>query len=858
MYVFNKILVNPQLPKRIERLGDISQNLWWSWNTEFLRLFKKIDIDLWETVEKNPVKFMKLVSQEKLEKVCEDEEFLSEYDKIVENFDGYMNTKNTWYARNYPNNQDDTIAYFSAEYGLDQTMPIYSGGLGILSGDHLKTASDMGIPLVGIGILYKEGYIHQLIGAFGEQLNIYKENEIDNFPISKVKDENGDDLIIFVKFPKRRLYLKIWQVNVGRIKLYLLDADIDENSSEYRSVTKQLYGGDREMRISQEIVLGMGGISLLRHIGVNPTVFHMNEGHSSFLLLERIKNVMKDKEVSFDIARDIVSSQTVFTTHTPIPAGNDIFTMDLMNKYFKDYWVRLGITQDEFLRLGMKENGSYDDGFNMGILALRIAGKKNGVSKLHGEVSREIFSDVWPNIAPNESPITYVTNGIHTTTWLAQDLKTLYNKYLQPYWQDKIYDDEIWKKINNIPNKELWKAHLVRKQKLMEMARQNLVTRYRRNNMNYQDITDIVEKFNPDALTIGFARRFIDYKRAVLIFKDLERITEILNIPNKPIQLVFAGKAHPLDWQGQGIVKYIHELSMKPQFKGKIFLLENYSMSISRYMVSGVDVWLNTPRRPMEASGTSGQKASVNGVINFSISDGWWAEGYNQKNGWIIGTNDEYDNYENQDRVDSNSIYDTLENKIVPLYYDRNEDGIPEGWIEKMKNSIISTGGKYSTERMLKEYTENLYMPLVNLHDEYFTDLQKVSEYNDWKNEIKKSWDEIQITEEGNADDVTIDAGKKVEVRCNVKLPNISVENIEVQVYYGTIKDDGTIEKLGIIPMVLDEKETKKKDDGSYTFVSSIELNNGGNYGYTFRVLPKHEMLLDSTNLNLIKWITTK
>ena len=858
MYVFNKILVNPQLPKRIERLGDISQNLWWSWNTEFLRLFKKIDIDLWETVEKNPVKFMKLVSQEKLEKVCEDEEFLSEYDKIVENFDGYMNTKNTWYSRNYPNNLNDTIAYFSAEYGLDQTMSIYSGGLGILSGDHLKTASDMGIPLVGIGILYKEGYIHQLIGAFGEQLNIYKENEIDNFPISKVKDENGDDLIIFVKFPKRRLYLKIWQVNVGRIKLYLLDADIDENSSEYRSVTKQLYGGDREMRISQEIVLGMGGISLLRHLGINPTVFHMNEGHSSFLLLERIKNVMKDKEVSFDIARDIVSSQTVFTTHTPIPAGNDIFTMDLMNKYFKDYWVRLGISQDEFLRLGMKENGSYEDGFNMGILALRIAGKKNGVSKLHCEVSREIFSDVWPNIAPNESPITYVTNGIHTTTWLAQDLKDLYNKYLEPYWQDKIYDDNIWKKISNIPNKELWKAHLVRKQKLMEMARQNLVTRYRRNNMNYQDISDIVEKFNPDALTIGFARRFIDYKRAVLIFKDLERITEILNIPNKPIQLVFAGKAHPLDWQGQGIVKYIHELSMKPQFKGKIFLLENYSMSVSRYMVSGVDVWLNTPRRPMEASGTSGQKASVNGVINFSISDGWWAEGYNQKNGWIIGTNDEYDNYENQDRVDSNSIYDTLENKIIPLYYDRNEDGIPEGWIEKMKNSIISTGGQYSTERMLKEYTENLYMPLINLHDKYFTDLQKVSEYNDWKSEIKKSWDEIQITEEGNADDVTIDAGKKVEVRCNVKLPNISVENIEVQVYYGTIKDDGTIEKLGIIPMVLDEKETKKRDDGSYTFVSSIELNTGGNYGYTFRVLPKHEMLLDSTNLNLIKWMTTK
>ena len=439
MYVFNRITVNPQLPKRIEKLSVIANNLWWSWNTEFLKLFRKIDKDLWENCGKNPVKFLREVSQENLEKVAKDIIFLKEYDKCVENFEDYMNSNNTWFASQYPENKKDLIAYFSAEYGLDETIPIYSGGLGILSGDHLKSASDLGIPLVAVGLLYKNGYFHQKINGAGDQETEYHDIDLYNLPIHPVKTDEGDDLTIYIKFPKRRIYLKVWQVNVGRIKLYLLDSDIEKNNPEDRDVTLRLYGGDQEMRIRQEIVLGMGGVNLLtRELKLKPTVYHMNEGHSSFLTLELIKNIIKEKQVSFDVARDIVSSMTVFTTHTPVPAGNDIFPISLVEKYFKEFWPRLAITREEFLKLGMKPCEDLEPGFNMGILALKIAGKKNGVSKLHGAVSRELFGDVWPEIAANESPIGYVTNGIHTCSWLAPNLKTLYNKYLVPYWQDKI------------------------------------------------------------------------------------------------------------------------------------------------------------------------------------------------------------------------------------------------------------------------------------------------------------------------------------------------------------------------------------------------------------------------------------
>lgn len=854
MYLFNRITVNPQLPKRINKLATVANNLWWSWNTEFLRLFQRIDMDLWEQSNKNPVKFLKHVSQEKLEDAAKDVTFLKEYDKIVEEFEDYMNSKNTWFSKNYPEEKGDLIAYFSAEYGLDQTIPIYSGGLGILSGDHLKSASDLGIPLVAVGLLYKDGYFNQKIDGEGQQQCEYNEIDLYDLPINPVKNEVGEDLIIYVKFPKRRLYLKVWSINVGRIKLYLLDSDIEKNNPEDRDVTLKLYGGNQEMRIRQEIVLGQAGVELLtKYLKLNPTVYHMNEGHSAFLTLEIIKNIIAEKQVSFEVAKDITSSKTVFTTHTPVPAGNDIFPLDLVERYFKDFWPRLGLSREEFLKLGMKPVKELENGFNMGILALKIAGKKNGVSKLHGAVSRELFGDVWPNIVANESPIGYVTNGIHTCSWLAPKMKELYNQYLMPYWQDSMYQDKVWEKINTIPDEKLWNVHNERKAKLLKLVKENTTERLRRSGYSYEDINEIVSKINPNALTIGFARRFATYKRATLIFKDLERITQILNNADRPVQLIFAGKAHPADKEGQDLIKFIHQVSMMPQFKGKIFLLENYNIAMSRYLISGVDVWLNNPRRPMEASGTSGQKASVNGVINFSVLDGWWAEGYNQKNGWTIGNNSEYDSYEAQDQADSQSLYRTLEEKIIPTYYNRENSNIPQKWIGFMKNSILSTGGKYSTARMLVDYTNQYYMPLAKLTKKYYLDIDTVAEYNGWKKDLYRNWKDIQITQTDNFDNITIDAGNKIEVGCEVELPNIDIENIEVEVYYGKILENGIVENVSIIPMELTDSDEEQR---KYYFTAKIELTTGGNYGYTFRVMPKNEMILEPANLDLVKWIT--
>ncbi|MBE5805126.1 MAG: glycosyltransferase family 1 protein [Clostridiales bacterium] len=853
MYVFNKITVTPQLPERIKELSKIANNLWWSWNSEFLRLFKQIDIDLWERVEKNPVKFLRLVSQDKLNEIIQDNNFLKKYDELVENFNNYMESKNTWFLKNYANNKNDVIAYFSAEYGLDEIMQIYSGGLGILSGDHLKSASDLGVPLVAVGLLYKSGYFHQKINAYGEQETEFRNIDVLNLPMKELKNDKKENVIVDVKLPRGVLHLKVWQINVGRVNLYLLDSDLEENIEEYRDITSTLYGGNQETRIQQEIVLGMAGVKLLHQLKINPTVYHMNEGHSSFLIIELINQIMSEKKVSFNIARNIVSSKTVFTTHTPVPAGNDIFPMALIETYFQGMWDRFGISKEQFLEMGIAPNSKIQtSGFNMGILALKIAGKKNGVSKLHGAVSRELFSEVWPNIIAHESPITHITNGIHTCTWTAPNLKKLYNKYLIPFWQDMLYDDSIWKNVKNIPDKDLWDAHVDRKRKLLALVKDNTAERLKRNGYTYEQISKVVSGLNPNALTIGFARRFATYKRATLIFRDLERITQILNDKSRPVQLIFAGKAHPADKEGQELIKFIHEISMKPQFKGKVFILEDYSIGMSRYLVSGVDVWLNNPRRPMEASGTSGQKASVNGVINFSILDGWWAEGYNATNGWKIGVNADYNNYEVQDNDDSESIYNTLEKKIIPSYYSQNDKGYSNSWLNMMKESIISTGSKFSTSRMLVDYVNNLYMPLCNLTNKYYSNLQYVTEFEEWKKKMSYCFKDIKIKQKDNIDNETIDAGKVINVKCSVELPDVLVQNVEVQVYYGQIEDTGVISNAVVIPMKLKNSDVSKK---IYNYEAEVELTTGGNFGYTFRVMPKHKMLLDAENMNLVKWI---
>ena len=850
MYIFNRVTVVPQLPDKIKRLTEIANNLWWSWNTEFLKLFQLIDIDLWETVGKNPIKFLKLVNQDKIEQISEDSEFLKQYNKVVENFDNYMNSKDTWFSKKYAGNKNDLIAYFSAEYGLDEIIPIYSGGLGILSGDHLKSASDLGLPFVAIGLLYKNGYFHQKINSRGEQCSEYHNIDLYNLPILPVKDKMEDDVIIDVALGDRTLYLKLWQINVGRVKLYLMDSDIEQNEEDLKNITLRLYGGDKEMRIRQEIVLGMAGVKALEKLGYKPTLYHMNEGHSSFLILQLIYNIMQEKQVSFEIAREIATVETVFTTHTPVPAGNDIFDITLVEKYFKEFWPKLGISREDFLKLGMKENEGFEQGFNMGILALKIAGKKNGVSKLHGEVSRELFSEVWPNIAEDESPITYVTNGIHTCSWLAPNLKKLFNEYLPPYWQDKIELDSTWQKIDSIPDEKLWNAHYERKEKLMRLIKQNITERYVNSGVGYDKIGELVNALNPKALTIGFARRFATYKRATLIFKDIARLTQILNDEKRPVQIVFAGKAHPQDKEGQDLIKYIHEISLMPQFKGKIFILENYNIGMSRYLISGVDVWLNNPRRPMEASGTSGEKASVNGVVNCSILDGWWAEGYDGTNGWAIGTNATYNSYDEQDKADSNSLYHILENKIIPAYYNQDSRGVSEEWLTLMKNSIKTTGGKYSTSRMVIDYINELYMPLCNLNKKHFQNLDEVMAFAEWKRKVKQNWQNIKITQDRNVDNAKFNAGSQITVNCEVEFPDIDENNAEVQDYYRQEQKNGNIKN------VFNYKKKKiGEENGKSFYETTIDLTTGGNFGYTFRVMPKHEMLVDSENLDLVKWI---
>ena len=851
MYLFGKITVNPQLPERINKLSEISNNLWWSWNSEFLRLFQFIDLDLWLKVNKNPIKFLQNVSQDCLEKAAFNEDFLSKYDIISENFTNYINSKNTWFSKNYPNNKKDLIAYFSAEFGLDEIIPIYSGGLGILAGDHCKSASDLGIPFIGVGLLYKHGYFNQNITPDGSQESIYKPVNIYELPVIPVADSNGNDMVVSVDFPDRKVYLKVWKINIGRVSLYLLDSDIDLNHDNDKQITLKLYGGNQEMRIQQEIILGIGGMNVLKALNLNPTIFHMNEGHCSFVTLELIKNLMHEKDISFEIARDIASAKTAFTTHTPVPAGNDIFPISLVEKYFKNYWAELGINREEFLKLGMKAD-TFESTFNMGVLALKIAGKKNGVSKLHGEVSRELFSDLWTNFDGEDSPITHVTNGVHTCSWLAPNLKDLYNKYFQPYWQENIHDNSVWEAIENIPDEELWNIHQRQKEKLLNLVKNNVKEQLQEINENYELIKELENSLNPNAFTIGFGRRFATYKRATLIFKDLERITKLLNDPLKPVQLVFAGKAHPADIEGQDLIKTIHELSKMPQFKGKIFILENYNISIARYLVSGVDIWLNNPRRPMEASGTSGQKASINGVPNFSILDGWWAEGYTGTNGWAIGDDTVYSSHEDQDIADSNSIYNLLENEIIPKYYEKDFNGVSHVWARLMKNSIKTCGGNYSTSRMLVDYVKNLYIPLINVTNKYYNKSENVTKYNNWKHNLYEAWNTIEVIQNNNMSDVSINAGNSISIGCDVFLNNISPDDITVQVYYGRFTENGNLENTTIIPIELTSKDKKQN---KYTYETKLNLSTGGQYGYTFRVIPKNDMLLEPHNLNLVKWL---
>lgn len=702
----------PKLPPRISRLNRLAYNLWWSWNPEARRLYTTIDPELWEYVYHNPVKFLRQVDPMRLERVASDQVFLTRYRQVMAAFNAYVKPEHTWFEGTYPDLVDHTIAYFSAEFGLHESLPIYSGGLGVLSGDHCKAASDLGLPLVGVGFLYPQGYFRQQITSWGDQKAIYEKLSFLDVPAQPALDDSGEHIVVEVELPGRQVYATVWQIQVGRVTLFLLDTNVHPNAPEDRTLAARLYGGDGEVRISQEIMLGIGGVRALRALGIKPTVWHMNEGHSAFMALEQIRTRVQDEGLSFDAAREAVTARNVFTTHTPVPAGHDAFTFDLVEKYFGNYWPQMGLDRNGFMALGYHElpRGAR---FSMTVLALKLSGHYNAVSELHGRVSRKMWHVLWPDRPVEDMPITPITNGVHTKTWLSPELARLFDTYFDEDWEERLDEPATWDAVEKIPDAELWRIHRQRKQMMINYLRQRIRRQRERNHASIDEVADAESLLDPDALTVGFARRFATYKRATLIFHDLERIQRILNQAGRPVQIIFAGKAHPADDPGKVLIKHIVELSKHPGFKERIVFIEDYDINVARYLVRGVDLWLNNPRRPLEASGTSGQKAALNGVPNFSVLDGWWPEAYNGENGWAIGDEGEYANQEEQDAADAESLYHTLETAIVPLFYDRDADGIPHGWLRVVKASIRTCAPRFSTRRMVKEYVERMYVPAI-------------------------------------------------------------------------------------------------------------------------------------------------
>jgi len=700
------------LPQRIARLGDLAYNLWWTWNPDVQHLYKRIDSDLWEQTSHNPVQFLRNVDRAKLNAVSYDSQYLDFYDRSLLAFDQYTERENTWYQENHGRLDNELIAYFSSEFGLHETLPIYAGGLGVLSGDHLKEASDLGLPLVAMGFLYTKGYFTQLITEDGWQEAQYVKLRFDELPVLPLFDDNDKPLTIEVELAGRDVLIRIWKIQVGRVPLYLLDSNVEDNSVEDRELTSRLYSSDLDLRISQEVILGIGGVRALRKLEHDPLVWHMNEGHSAFLSLERLRELVENG-FAIENAIEVIKRKTIFTTHTPVPAGSDEFPQWLIDKYFSTFQEKLGIERDQFIDLA-RHQVSWGETFSMPVLAMHMSSLRNGVSQLHGEVAREMWSNLWPDTRVEEVPISHITNGVHTGTWLARRLRHLYGKYLGSDWMENIDNPEVWENFINVPDEELWDVRRHLKRKLVFYMRERAREQWVKDNIHPIQVVASGALLNPYALTIGFARRFATYKRADLILRDFERLLNIINKSDMPVQIIFAGKAHPADKPGKLLIQNVYRKVKLAENGGRLVFLEDYDMNLARYLIQGVDVWLNTPRRPNEASGTSGQKAALNGVLNFSILDGWWREGFNGNNGWAIGNDDSYEDHKLQDEVDAENLYDTLENQIIPLFYERSSADLPIEWIAMMKESIRTLAPEFSMRRMVKSYAHDMYFQLMD------------------------------------------------------------------------------------------------------------------------------------------------
>ena len=849
MPTFQIYNVIPTLPAVLEPLREMTFNLWWTWEPSARRLFRHLDPDLWNRTNHNPVRMLQLSRQARLEELAQDKSFLRELKEVHDAFRNYLARQDTYGKTGAGAAIKRPVAYFSAEFGFHEAIPNYSGGLGILAGDHCKSASDLDLNFVAVGLLYRHGYFRQEIDKDGAQHAVSLNQNFHHLPIREVQ-RDGAGLLISVRILDREVFAKVWQLPVGRIDLFLLDTDIPENNAEDRLITAELYGGDQEMRMRQEIVLGIGGVKALKALGIDPEVFHMNEGHSAFLAMERIRRKVVEKKLEFYSALQIVASANIFTTHTPVPAGNDSFPREMMRKYFGDFAKELGIPFDELFSFG-QTRVDRSDPFSMTILALRMSRHSNGVSKLHGEVSRSLWKDVWNGVPVHEVPITSVTNGIHTKTWTAPEFSALYRKYLGE-WEERITEPDFWRRVIDIPDSELWETHQQLKHRLVDFVRERVRIRRERIGDSPEAIRNVNRILDPEVLTIGFARRFATYKRGALLFSDKERLKRLLNDTTRPVQFIFAGKAHPRDEGGRALIQEVYRFSREAGFENRVVFLEDYDSYIARRLVQGVDLWLNNPLRPMEASGTSGMKSAPNGGINLSVLDGWWHEGFNGNNGWAIAAEISDGTVEFQSAVDANSLYQLLENQIIPLYYAKPDGKLPLAWLQLMRESIRSVTPVFNTHRMVKEYTERLYIPAARSHENFAQNgCEPATQLSQWKARMRKDWPQVRIhdVQVRNKDRQNILVGESLQVSAHVYLGDVDPNHVRVEAYHGEA-DNGGIKN----PSVSVLNASGRNGDGSYLYQGSVPASESGAYGFSVRVVPTHPHLMQSHELRLIAW----
>ncbi len=843
-------VVIPSLPEELEPLRQLAYNMWWTWSPGAIDLFRRLDVDLWEEVGHSPVALLWRIGQKRLEEAARDKAYTAQLCRVADQFYIYRHGR-TWYDEHYSDQQPTTIAYFSAEFGLHECLPIYSGGLGVLAGDHLKSASDLGIPLVAVGLMYRSGYFEQQLTEDGWQLEVFADHDFHQWPATPVLNDDGRPLGIEVRIGQQVLKAHIWLVHVGRVSLYLLDADIPGNPPELRTITSRLYGGDTELRIRQEVLLGIGGLRALRALGIKPSVCHMNEGHAAFLALERIREVMKDEHLSYDEAREAVTGGNVFTTHTPVPAGIDRFESSLVERHLGWMAKELGISNQDLLRLGREAHDQEHGAFCMPLLALRTAYRSNGVSALHGEVARSMWRSCWPGIPAEEVPIKHVTNGIHLQFWTSPQMAELLDQYLGPTWSDEPDDPANWKRVDDIPDTELWRVHERRRERMIAEVRMRLRNQLKRRGAPPAETRAAEEVLDPEALTIGFGRRFAPYKRATLLFRDLDRLRALVASNERPVQFIFAGKAHPADGGGKELIKEVAGVCKRPEFRRKIVFLENYDMALARKLVRGVDVWLNNPLRLHEASGTSGMKVIANGGLHLSCLDGWWPEAFDGDNGWAIGGGRLFDDLTYQDHVESESLYNLLEREIVPLFYDRSADNVPRRWVGRMKASLRTLCPTFNTHRMLKDYNHDYYQPAIARHAALTADgFALTRRLTAWKQQLRGRWHDVRIVEVWSEPADVLKVGDELPLRAKVQLGEISPDNVMVEVYYGPVSIDGEIVDGSKVPLV----HTEATESGEHVFTGAVPCISSGRFGYAVRVVPEHEDLDDRYVQGLVAW----